>query len=180
MRLNRDKPSIFTSPHFHRAIHKNALLCTDFCKFTYLIGKANFSINALWLFIWPKLYPKPANKSQCSWKQFHKLSIMNTVFLGLGKICLLQWEASRRTVSQHGPKTAGLWSRLNTSTSPFHTPNKEHCHSLSHNSFCFEFNHVHLKPDYHEDLCLLTSNSLSLREPTLHKLWLEDSLFNGP
>lgn len=44
----------------------------------------------------------------------------------------------------------------------------------------FEFSHLHLKPNYHEDLCLLTSNSLSLREPTLHKLWLEDSLFNGP
>jgi len=106
---------------------------------------------------------------------------MNTVSLGLGKIFLLQWEASGRTVSQHGPQTVGLRSRLNTSTSPFHTPNKEHCHSLSHNSFYVPSpNRVHLKPDYCEVLCLLTSNSLSLREPTLHKLWLEDSLFNGP
>lgn len=63
------------------------------------------------------------------------MSFTNAVFLGLGKICLLRWEASGRTVPQHGPKTVGLRSRLNTSTSPFHTPKKEHCHSLSHNSF---------------------------------------------
>lgn len=174
MRLNRDKALIFTSPHFHRAICKNALLCTELRKFTYLIVKANFSINALWLLIWPK----PANKSQCSWKQCHKLSFKNAVFLGSGKTCLLWWETSR-TVSQHGSKTVGLKSRLNTSTSPFHTPKKEHCRSLSHNSFSV-LSSAHLKPDYHEDLHPLTSNSLSLREPTLHKLWLEDSLFNGP
>lgn len=107
VRLTRDIALIFTFPHVHRP--QNGPPCTDLGKLTYLIDSANFSINAIWLFMCiQKCIPM-------NWKSFPGWAL-EMLCLGLGETCLEWWEASRRSFTE---RSKACRMKLNTSLVPF-------------------------------------------------------------